>query len=416
MTAEEAESEGIRRQQRVGSNEADGEKTGDGHSCCGSGTGQTTSEGSGCRVSKADEVQGAGAEGKPNNLGNHEFTGVTHDGADEDRRHSAPPSGSVVSGSGSSPAVHSDADTPASMTRAKAKERVLDTSCVVEMPVVEEDTCAICLDEFTDDDPGMETECGHVFHIQCLMQWRSRSDECPMCFQRVRLVDVSAQELLEEVEPNTISMSSRRTSSEAGPSNGPSPQLGAEEDLYSSGMELLLRMMNQHPSARATQSLERALQETIMLDDYMQHRQQSSSARQNRMQRRTASEDNTASESRRRRRDGSTGDGAGPTNRGRGRSASGAIGNQRAVDAHSARGRSGSDSSGPSLRSRWQAASSRARESLMRASQEIRTRIRGKQQEAGGDAVDAGTKAVRGAPPPTRPAADRAAEVQEVVG
>jgi len=52
----------------------------------------------------------------------------------------------------------------------------------------------------------------------------------------------------------------------------------------------------------------------------------------------------------------------------------------------------------------------------MRASQEIRTRIRGKQQEAGGDAGDAGTKAVRGAPPPTRPAADMAAEVQEVVG
>lgn len=36
----------------------------------------------------------------------------------------------------------------------------LNTSHLVEMPEVDEDTCAICLDEFTEDDPAQETECG----------------------------------------------------------------------------------------------------------------------------------------------------------------------------------------------------------------------------------------------------------------
>ena len=37
----------------------------------------------------------------------------------------------------------------------------LNTSHLVEMPDVDEDTCAICLDEFTEDDPAQETECGY---------------------------------------------------------------------------------------------------------------------------------------------------------------------------------------------------------------------------------------------------------------
>ena len=318
------------------------------------------------------------------------------------------PSGSGASRSGSDAGEEEGAPTT-------PRARVLDTSCVVEMPVVEEDTCAICLDEFTEDDPGMETECGHVFHIQCLMQWRSRSDECPMCFQRVRLVDAAAQELLEEVEPNTVSLS-RRTSSELAASVGPSPHLGAEEDIYSSSMELFLRMMNQHPSARATQSLERALQETIMLDDYRQQSSSSASAssasaarQPPRAQRRAASEDNAASDARRRRRDGGAGP---PADRGRGRSASGSAGGGRLAAAEAApagRARSGSESSGPTLRSRWQAASSRARESLMRASQEIRTRIRGKQQQQQEEAAEAGGGAKARPRPPA--GTDRAAEV-----
>ena len=48
------------------------------------------------------------------------------------------------------------------------------------------------------------------------------------------------------------------------------------------------------------------------------------------------------------------------------------------------------------LRSRWQAASSRARESLLRASQEIRTRIRGKQQEVSSVVPDGSAPKSRG--------------------
>lgn len=202
-----------------------------------------------------------------------------------------------------------------------------------------------------------------------------------MCFKTVRLKDKDAQFLLEEVEPNTVSLS-RRPSSELRESS--TSQTSAEEDLYNSSMELLLRMMNQHPSTRASQGLERALQETIILDDYRH-----SSLRQHRSRRRSVSEEADA-----RRRNSSS------SSRSRSVSSSAAENISRAGSgAESSSSRS--DNSQPmTLRSRWQAASSRARESLLRASQEIRTRIRGKQQTETAGVVDASPPPkTRGGPP-----------------
>lgn len=61
---------------------------------------------------------------------------------------------------------------------------------------VDEDCCSICLDNFTEEDPGMGTQCGHSYHLQCIMQWAQRSRECPMCFKALQLKDPDINELL----------------------------------------------------------------------------------------------------------------------------------------------------------------------------------------------------------------------------
>jgi hypothetical protein len=60
----------------------------------------------------------------------------------------------------------------------------------------EENVCSICLDEFCDDDPIAETQCGHGYHLQCIMQWAQRSQECPLCFSQLSLADEEMNALL----------------------------------------------------------------------------------------------------------------------------------------------------------------------------------------------------------------------------
>lgn len=51
------------------------------------------------------------------------------------------------------------------------------------LPVHEEepDVCCICLEEYNADNPMFRGECRHHFHLSCLMEWKQRSNSCPMC-------------------------------------------------------------------------------------------------------------------------------------------------------------------------------------------------------------------------------------------
>jgi hypothetical protein len=50
---------------------------------------------------------------------------------------------------------------------------------------VNDNTCSICLDEFKNDDDICTSKnnihCPHVFHLECMMEWLMRHDECPLC-------------------------------------------------------------------------------------------------------------------------------------------------------------------------------------------------------------------------------------------
>lgn len=45
------------------------------------------------------------------------------------------------------------------------------------------DECPICLDEYSDDNPGQQYLCGHTYHMQCSLAWLERSTQCPMCMR-----------------------------------------------------------------------------------------------------------------------------------------------------------------------------------------------------------------------------------------
>lgn len=51
-----------------------------------------------------------------------------------------------------------------------------------------EDTCPICLERYTYENPRMMTKCNHSFHLQCAMAWSERSQKCPVCDRKMELV------------------------------------------------------------------------------------------------------------------------------------------------------------------------------------------------------------------------------------
>ncbi|KAK9127619.1 hypothetical protein Syun_016416 [Stephania yunnanensis] len=65
---------------------------------------------------------------------------------------------------------------------------LMDMKIVRDLEVIS-DNCAICLDDFVEEDLNgksvgvKETECGHIFHSKCIFQWlRSNKHHCcPLC-------------------------------------------------------------------------------------------------------------------------------------------------------------------------------------------------------------------------------------------
>ncbi|CAH9098147.1 unnamed protein product [Cuscuta epithymum] len=52
-------------------------------------------------------------------------------------------------------------------------------------PKEEEEVCPTCLEEYDDDNPKIKTQCNHHFHLACILDWRKRSDTCPICNQEM---------------------------------------------------------------------------------------------------------------------------------------------------------------------------------------------------------------------------------------
>lgn len=65
------------------------------------------------------------------------------------------------------------------------KESEIELSKSVEPIVEEEHVCPTCLEEYDDDNPKIIAKCGHHFHLACILEWKERSDTCPVCDQEM---------------------------------------------------------------------------------------------------------------------------------------------------------------------------------------------------------------------------------------
>ncbi|KAI5573458.1 hypothetical protein BDE02_10G080900 [Populus trichocarpa] len=114
----------------------------------------------------------------------------------------------------------------------------------------EDDSCSICLDPFTAQDPATVTCCNHEYHLQCILEWSQRSKECPICWQLLVLKDHASQELLAAVETERLLRSRNST-----PASMILPHLDddydVEQDSYSDDSDFDEHIM-QHLAAAAS--------------------------------------------------------------------------------------------------------------------------------------------------------------------
>ena len=68
-----------------------------------------------------------------------------------------------------------------------------------------EDKCTICLEQYSEDDNKITTECNHTFHEECYMKWISHKNTCPLCRKQLisEAEDDSELELLSPTSNNS---------------------------------------------------------------------------------------------------------------------------------------------------------------------------------------------------------------------
>lgn len=74
--------------------------------------------------------------------------------------------------------VQEPATTPAQIDKLTSYRNLTDT------PETEE-TCMVCLSNFSKDELLRELPCQHTFHVNCIDEWLARSNLCPICKQSV---------------------------------------------------------------------------------------------------------------------------------------------------------------------------------------------------------------------------------------
>jgi hypothetical protein len=74
----------------------------------------------------------------------------------------------------------------------KAMKKPSFSTAVFKGKSVDEESCLICLEEFTEENPRIHLACGHGFHLGCMLEWQERGKTwCPVCDITVGSLDDS---------------------------------------------------------------------------------------------------------------------------------------------------------------------------------------------------------------------------------
>lgn len=44
-----------------------------------------------------------------------------------------------------------------------------------------DNTCSICLEDFSEDKENIILECKHIYHKDCIIEWINKDTSCPLC-------------------------------------------------------------------------------------------------------------------------------------------------------------------------------------------------------------------------------------------
>ncbi|XP_047320710.1 E3 ubiquitin-protein ligase RNF181-like [Impatiens glandulifera] len=70
-----------------------------------------------------------------------------------------------------------------SSSTTSAAEKTLLVSQMATLPSDESvaAVCSVCMDGFDEEGSGKITRCGHMYHGNCIIEWLSQKDSCPIC-------------------------------------------------------------------------------------------------------------------------------------------------------------------------------------------------------------------------------------------
>ena len=66
-------------------------------------------------------------------------------------------------------------------------KKIIDTHVTTELlqSKLKDVECAICNDEFKEDELYKTLECNHNYHLDCILLWFNKERTCPLCRRRV---------------------------------------------------------------------------------------------------------------------------------------------------------------------------------------------------------------------------------------
>ena len=80
-------------------------------------------------------------------------------------------------------------DTDDNQLRRNTKNKITAKSVSYNTTIKGSKECAICIEDFKDDDKVIVIDCNHIFHTNCITEWSYYKTDCPVCRTKIPIVN-----------------------------------------------------------------------------------------------------------------------------------------------------------------------------------------------------------------------------------